>query len=113
MIEVPEIHRRDEPPRATVARRRRGGDDGYIGSITASSPHDTRIALDFLEPGKTYNARIFADGEKADYRTDPYPVDIYTREVTAASSLDLHLAPGGGAAVILTPVPPEGSLARI
>lgn len=97
---------------ATVARRRRGGDDWYIGSITASSPHDTRIALDFLEPGKTYNARIFADGEKADYRTDPYPVDIYTRQVTAASTLDLHLAPGGGAAVILTPVPPEGSLAR-
>lgn len=86
----------------TVARKNRGGDDWYIGSITNARPHNVEVKLDFLDPDKKYVARIFADGEKADYRTNPYPVDIHDVEVKAGDTLPLHLAPGGGSAVILT-----------
>lgn len=86
----------------TVARKNRGGSDWYIGSITNANPHDVNLALDFLEPGSSYTARVFADGEKANFRGNPYPVDIKDIDVKAGDNLALHLAPGGGAAVILT-----------
>lgn len=89
----------------TVARKNRQGDDWYIGSITNAKSHDAIVKLDFLDEGATYTARVFADGEKADYRTDPYPVDITERKVKAGDNLKLHLANGGGAAVILTKDP--------
>lgn len=88
----------------TVARKERDGESWYLGSITNANPHDSEVKLDFLDPGRTYTARVFADGAKADYKTNPYPVVISDRNVTADETLRLHLAPGGGAAVILTPV---------
>ena len=88
----------------TVARKERDGENWYLGSITNANPHDSEVKLDFLDPGRTYTARVFADGAKADYKTNPYPVAISDRNVTADETLRLHLAPGGGAAVILTPV---------
>ena len=58
------------------------------------------IPLDFLESGARYTARIFCDAENADYRTNPYAMDIHELEVDSRSVLPLTLAPGGGAAVI-------------
>ena len=86
----------------TIARKERNGDNWYLGSITNEQAHDAKINLSFLDSGCEYNARIFADGEKANYRTNPYPVDIRDITVTADSTLPLHLADGGGAAVIFT-----------
>lgn len=89
----------------TVARKNRGGDDWYIGSITNANAHDVNLKLDFLDEDATYTARVFADGEKADFRTNPYPVTISETKVDKDGNLRLHLAPGGGAAVILTKNP--------
>ena len=87
----------------TVARKERDGENWYIGSITNSNDHDVSVKLDFLDPGKKYTARVFADGEKANYKDNPYPVDINDRTVKSGDNLALHLAPGGGAAVIISP----------
>lgn len=86
----------------TIARKERNGNNWYLGSITNEQSHDAKISLSFLDKDCEYNARIFADGEKANYRTNPYPVDIKDITVTADSTLPLHLAEGGGAAVIFT-----------
>ena len=92
----------------TVARAdRENPDNWYVGAITASNPRECEIRLDFLDPAREYTAKIFSDSEKADYRTAPGLVDITEREVAAGEKLKVRLAPGGGAAMIITPRPPS------
>lgn len=88
----------------TIARKERGGDTWYVGSITASEPRKVSLPLDFIDSDAVYTARIFADGEGADFRSNPYPLDIYEKDVKAGDILELNLAPGGGAAIILSKV---------
>jgi len=52
-----------------------------------------------LTDGARYEAIIYEDGPDADYRTNPYPMTIRRLEVDRSNVLNLHLAPGGGAAV--------------
>lgn len=93
----------------TVARKDRESEDWYIGAITNANSHNSKIKLDFLSPGVDYTAKVFADGKDADYKENPYAVDIYETPVDRDSTLDLTLANGGGAAVILTPVKPAAA----
>ena len=84
----------------TIARKVRGGNDWYLGSIGDEQARTTTVKLDFLDPGKTYTAQIYRDGPDADYRTDKrHSIVIETRKVTAADTLTLALAPGGGQAI--------------
>ena len=83
----------------TIARRERGGDDWYLGSVTDEAPRTVEVALDFLDRDRRYTARIYRDGEQADYRTRREDILIESREVTAADTLQLRLAPGGGQAI--------------
>ena len=83
----------------TIARRERGGDDWYLGAVTDESPRTLDVALDFLEPGRRYTARIYRDGAQADYRSRREDIVIETREVGADDRLELRLAPGGGQAI--------------
>ncbi len=89
------------------ARQERGTRDWYIGAITDEEARELSLPLDFLEPGVRYTAKVWRDGDKADWKTAPYDLTIVTQTVDAGSSLDLRLAPGGGAAVWLTPETPE------
>ncbi|MBJ7437509.1 MAG: glycoside hydrolase family 97 protein [Sphingopyxis sp.] len=82
-----------------VARQQRGKGDWYLGAITDEDARTLKQPLDFLEPGKRYEAHIYADGAGADYRTNPEVLAISKRVVTRADSLTLALAPGGGAAI--------------
>jgi alpha-glucosidase len=86
-----------------VARRERGSDRWFIGAITDEQPRTLSVPLSFLPPGRRYVAEIYADGPKADWRTNPLPVTISRRPVTSASRLQLVLAPGGGQAIRLRP----------
>ncbi|TRO95395.1 glycoside hydrolase family 97 protein [Glycocaulis profundi] len=81
------------------ARQERGSDDWYLGALTDEDPRDLSVALDFLEEGRTYTATIWRDAGDAHWDTNPYAYEIEERQVTSADTLDLPLAPGGGAAV--------------
>ena len=83
----------------TMARKERGGDRWFIGSITNEEARDLTIALDFLDEEATYLAVIYEDGPTADFETNPYEMTIRQIEVTKSDSLRLHLARSGGAAV--------------
>lgn len=83
----------------TIARKDKKSDDWYIGSATDADARDLTINFDFLDDGKHYMAEVYADGEKADYRTNPYPIQYTRIKVTKDSQLQLHLAPSGGAAI--------------
>jgi alpha-glucosidase len=79
----------------TVARRQ--GNDWYLGAMTNWDARDLELPLDFLGQGK-FQARIFADGPDAD--NVPTHVVISSKDVRAGEKLTIHLAQGGGVAII-------------
>lgn len=82
----------------TTARRKDG--DWFVGTITNNDRRDLRIALDFLDKGKTYTATLYQDDPGAAGKTR---VRRVTMEVNAATELDAKLLPSGGQAVWLRP----------
>ena len=83
----------------TVARKERGGDRWFVGSITNETARDLALPLTFLDEGATYVATIYEDGPGADYERDPYSMTIRRVTVDSATTLQLHLARSGGAAI--------------
>ena len=80
----------------TVARR--WGEDWYVGSMTDGDPRQLSVNLDFLGEGK-YSATLWKDGANA--ADDPSELEKEVVEVDASSTLELALAPGGGAALYI------------
>ena len=83
----------------TIARKERGGDSWFIGSITNEEARSLEVSLDFLDEGATYRAIIYEDGPEADFERNPYEMTIRQIAVTKADTLHLRLARSGGAAV--------------
>jgi alpha-glucosidase len=88
-------------PAHFIAMARKNGEGWYVGAMTDWEARDLDLPLAFLGPGE-YEATIFADG--ADAATVGTSLDIAKRTVRSGDRLALKLAPGGGAAVILTPL---------
>jgi alpha-glucosidase len=86
-----------------VARRERNGQNWFIGAITDEEARTFDVPLSFLTPGRRYVAEIYADGPGANWLTNPLPVTISRRPVTAATRLHLVLARGGGQAIRIRP----------
>jgi alpha-glucosidase len=83
-----------------IAIGRGKGNVWYLGALTNWDERDMELPLDFLSAGE-YEAKIFADGPDAN--TVATSLKVSTTSVTATGKLRIHLASGGGAAVILTP----------
>ncbi len=90
---------------ALVARQDRHSDDWYLGAITDGEGRRLEQLLDFLEPGRTYAATIWADAPDADWRRNPEAFVLRRQTVRAGDRLILDLAPGGGQAVWLRALP--------
>lgn len=88
----------------TVTRKDREGKNWYSGSITNYKKRELTVKLDFLDTGKSYIAEIYADGQDADFKTNPYSVTITKKTVDKNTSLNLSLAAGGGTAIGFTPL---------
>jgi alpha-glucosidase len=86
-----------------VTMARRCGAEWYIGSITDENARVLTADLDFLEPGRTYIARVYADGADAHFETNPTAYEIREEQVTRDDVLSIELAPGGGQAIAVIP----------
>ncbi|WMO15767.1 glycoside hydrolase family 97 protein [Pseudoalteromonas piscicida] len=75
------------------------GNDWFLGAVTDEEAREIPITLDFLESGKTFEAQIYADGNKAEWKQNPYDMNIYRQKVTSNDKLTLKLAAGGGVAI--------------
>ncbi len=75
------------------------GNDWYLGAVTDEQARTIDIKLDFLEPGKVFEAHIYRDGDKAEWKNNPYDIKIEQRIVTAKDTLSLKLATSGGTAI--------------
>lgn len=80
----------------TVARKEKGTENWYIGSMTDENGRDLEIDLSFLTPGKEYQVTIYADGEDAHWDENPSSVTISKAVLTSKDKLNIKLAPGGG-----------------
>lgn len=89
---------------AIFARKDRASADWYVGGVNDGTARTLDLAFDFLEPGKTYTATIYKDGEGATYLTDArHRIAYETIKVKKGDVYKLWLAPGGGAAIRLAP----------
>jgi len=86
-----------------VARKQRNSPQWFIGAITDEEARTFSVPLNFLDPGKSYVADIYADGPGANWLTNPTPVAISHRTVTRSTVLRIALAPGGGQAIRIRP----------
>ena len=87
-----------------ISIARRAGDRWFYAAITDENGRELVEPLFFLSPGVQYEAVIYADGPSADWQTAPYDYEILRRTVSSSDSLDVHLAPGGGQAIVFTPL---------
>jgi len=87
----------------TTARKEKGTENWFVGAITDENGRSEVVPLDFLDKGKKYVATIYADGNDADWNTNPEAYQINTYLVDADTKLKLKLAPGGGAAISIKP----------
>jgi alpha-glucosidase len=87
----------------TLARKDRNSDDWYLGSVTDENARTLEVKLDFLDADRPYRAQIYRDGANADWQAHPFSIAIERRTVRRGDTLQLKLAPGGGAAIRLVP----------
>jgi alpha-glucosidase len=83
----------------TIARKDRGSEDWYLGAVTDENARMLRIPLDFLDPGRSYTADIYRDGDDADWKTRADSIVIERRPAKRSDVWPLRLAPGGGFAI--------------
>ena len=85
----------------TIARQDKNSSDWYIGSSVDENGHRSVLKLDFLTPGKKYEATIYQDVKGISWDNNPSTYEIRKQKVTSKSVLKLQSAPGGGFAISL------------
>jgi alpha-glucosidase len=71
-----------------------------VGAATNEQGRELAIPLAFLGKGR-YTATVLQDGPQADYRTQQESYTSETRQVSASDVIQVKLAPGGGACLLL------------
>lgn len=83
-----------------VMARKSADDKWLIGVATNENARTVRIPLNILDNGK-YEAMIIEDGKDADFRTNKETYKTISRNVSRDETIEVKLAPGGGACVLL------------
>ena len=82
-----------------VARQGKKNGQWFCGGVTDDQKRTLEVPMNFLEPGKTYEATIYADAEDADYKENPQGYRIWKQNVTSEDVLSMTMARGGGFAI--------------
>ena len=85
-----------------IATARRKGEQWYLGAMTDWTARELEVKLDFLHPGKKYQATRFSDA--ADTDSNPNHLEKTSHLVDAKTILKLKLGKGGGQAIVLKPL---------
>ena len=93
----------------TVARKEKGAENWFVGSVGGNEKRTSQILFNFLKPGKKYVATIYADSKDAHYRNNPQAYTIRKVMVTSKSKLSQAVAPGGGYAISITEATAQNS----
>ena len=71
----------------------------FLGSVNGNLKRASKISFDFLDPGKTYIATVYADAHNADYKTNPQAYTINKFAVNSKSKLSQEVVVAGGYAI--------------
>ena len=82
-----------------VARQGKKNGQWFCGGVTDDHKRTLEVPMNFLDPGKTYEATIYADAEDADYKDNPQAYKIWKQDVTSSDILSMTMARGGGFAI--------------
>ena len=82
-----------------VARQGKKNGQWFCGGVTDDHKRTLEVPMNFLDPGKVYEATIYADAEDADYKENPQAYRIWKQDVTSDDILTMNLARGGGFAI--------------
>jgi glucan 1,4-alpha-glucosidase len=88
----------------TIARKAKGKDQWFVGSVTDENARTSKINFDFLPRDKKYEATIYADGKDASWNGNQQSYTIRKIKLTSKSKLDQLIAPGGGMAISIREV---------
>lgn len=87
-----------------IARQDKHSARWFVGATSNEQARSLTLKLDFLTKGQAYELIAYEDASDAHWRSNPGAYQIRKMRVTAADSLQLELAAGGGAALQLTPL---------
>lgn len=90
----------------TIARKAKGSNNWFVGSITDENARTAEFKLDFLDDDKKYVATLYADGKDADYKENPTSYQIKKGIVTAKTRFSVQEARSGGFALSLMEATP-------
>lgn len=79
---------------------RKNSDNWYVGGMTDWTPRDYKLDFKFLPEGN-YTLEIYKDGLNADRAACDYKLE--KRDISNKDIVDLHMAPGGGFALRISP----------
>ena len=85
----------------TIARR--SGDVWFVGSVSDQTERTLDVPLDFLEPGKDFEATLYQDAPDAHGVKNPEAYEVKTASVKRGDVIRAQMAVGGGHAMILRP----------
>ena len=89
----------------TIARKEKGSENWFVGCTADENGHESKLSLDFLNPGQKYEAIIYADAADAHWEKNPQAYTITKKKVTSKTTLKLKAASGGGYAISIKPLP--------
>ncbi len=82
-----------------IARQGKKNGQWFCGGVTDDQKRTLEVPMNFLDPGKTYEATIYADAEDADYKENPQAYKIWKQDVTSEDVISMTMARGGGFAM--------------
>lgn len=88
----------------TIARKDKNSDEWYVGSTAGTADRKSMISLSFLEPGRKYDATIYAEAPDANTVDGQQRYKITHKTVTSKSKLTLNALAGGGYAISIKPL---------
>jgi len=88
-------------PGEYVVLARRNSESWYLGGITNWTARQIEVRLDFLGKGE-YEGRLYLDDPLDE--TNPNEVTVQHQRATAATTLRIEMAPGGGFVAMLSPL---------
>lgn len=83
----------------TIARKEKETNNWFVGNVNGKTSRVSNITFDFLDKDKIYIATVYADGEDANYKTNPQAYTIKKYKVTSKSKLSQKSVEGGGYAI--------------
>ena len=82
-----------------IARQGKKNGQWFCGGVTDDHKRSVDVPLQFLTPGKVYEATIYRDAPDAHYKDNPQAYIVEKRNVTFHDYLPVTMAPGGGFAI--------------